>query len=69
MEPGAVRPPDDPVTMLKVLVLAAPYNVSAARMEYLIRDRLSWLQFLGFDLGASTPDANTPQVPRADLPE
>ena len=33
------RPPDDPVTMLEVLVLVAPYNVSAARMEYLIRDR------------------------------
>lgn len=28
-------------------------------MEYLIRDRLSWLRFLGFDLGAATPDANT----------
>ena len=35
------RPPDDPVTMLEVLVLVAPYNVSAARMEYLIRDRLT----------------------------
>ena len=28
-------------------------------MEYLIRDRLSWLRFLGFDLGVPTPDANT----------
>lgn len=28
-------------------------------MEWLIRDRLSWLRFLGFDLGAATPDANT----------
>lgn len=36
------RPPYDPVTMLKVLVLAAQNNVSDARMEYLIRDRLSW---------------------------
>ena len=25
----------------------------------MIRDRLSWLGFLGFDLGAPTPDANT----------
>ncbi|MCB2051455.1 MAG: transposase, partial [Novosphingobium sp.] len=40
------RPPYDPVTMLKVLVLAAQHNVSDARMEYLIRDRLSWLRFL-----------------------
>lgn len=45
--------------MLKVLVLAAQNNVSDARMEYLIRDRLSWLRFFGFDLGAATPDANT----------
>src|ERR1043166_9789749 len=52
------RPPYDPVTMLKVLVLAAQNNVSDARMEYLIRDRLSWLRFIGFDLGAPTPDAS-----------
>ncbi|MDP3550358.1 MAG: IS5 family transposase [Novosphingobium sp.] len=53
------RPPYDPVVMLKVLVLAAQNNVADARMEWLIRDRLSWLRFLGFDLGAATPDANT----------
>lgn len=53
------RPPYDPVVMLKVLVLAAQNNVSDARMEWLIRDRLSWLRFLGFDLGAATPDADT----------
>ena len=53
------RSPYDPVAMLKVLVLAAQNNVADARMEYLIRDRLSWLRFLGFDLGAATPDANT----------
>ena len=53
------RPPYDPVVMLKVLVLAAQNNVSDARMEWLIRDRLSWLRFLGCDLGAATPDANT----------
>lgn len=49
------RPPYDPVAMLKVLVLAAQNNVADARMEYLIRDRLSWLRFLGFDLGARHP--------------
>jgi transposase, IS5 family len=53
------RPPYDPVAMLKVLVLAAQNNVADARMDYLIRDRLSWLRFLGFDLGAPTPGANT----------
>ena len=49
------RPPYDPVAMLKVLILAAQNKVSDARMEYLIRDRLSWLRFLGFDLGAPRP--------------
>jgi IS5 family transposase len=28
-------------------------------MEFLIRDRLSWLRFLGFELGQPTPDENT----------
>lgn len=61
------RPPYDPVTMLKVLVLAAQNNVADARMEYLIRDRLSWMRFLGFDLGAPTPDANTIRMFRERL--
>ena len=63
------RPPYDPVVMLKVLVLAAQNNVADARMEYLIRDRLSWLRFLGFDLGAPTPDANTIRLFREKLTE
>jgi transposase, IS5 family len=53
------RPPYDPVAMFKILILAAQNKIADARMEYLIRDRLSWLRFLGFDLGAPTPDANT----------
>ena len=53
------RPPYDPVAMFKILIMAAQNNVADARMEYLTRDRLSWLRFLGFDLGAPTPDANT----------
>lgn len=61
------RPPYDPVVMLKALVLAAQNNVSDARMEWLIRARLSWLRFLGFDLGASTPDANTIRMFRERL--
>ena len=63
------RPPYDPVAMFKVLILAAQNNVSDARMEYLIRDRLSWLRFLGFDLGAATPDANTIRLFREKLTE
>jgi len=53
------RPPFDPVSMFKALVLQAQHNLSDARMEFMIRDRLSWMRFLGFDLGAPTPDENT----------
>ena len=45
--------------MFKVLVLQAQHNLSDARMEFMIRDRLSWMRFLGFDLGGATPDENT----------
>ena len=53
------RPPYDPVTMFKVLVLASMHNLSDERMEFLIRDRLSWLRFLGFQIGEPTPDQKT----------
>lgn len=53
------RPPFDPVLMFKILILQAQHNLSDAKMEFMIRDRLSWLRFLGFDLGAPTPDENT----------
>ena len=53
--------------MFKVLILAAQNTVSDARMEFLIRDRLSWLRFLGFDLGAVTPDENTIRLFREKL--
>jgi len=36
------RPPFDPVAMFKVLVVQAQHNLSDARMEFMIRDRLSW---------------------------
>ena len=61
------RPAYDPVAMFKVLILAAQNTVSDARMEFLIRDRLSWLRFLGFDLGAVTPDENTIRLFREKL--
>ena len=61
------RPPYDPVMMFKVLVLAAQNNVSDEKMEFLIRDRLSWMRFLGLELGDPTPDANTIRVFRERL--
>lgn len=53
------RPPFDPVSMFKALILQAQHNLSDAKMEFMIRDRLSWMRFLRFDLGAPTPDENT----------
>lgn len=53
------RPPFDPVAMFKVLVVQAQHNLSDARMEFTIRDRLSWMRFFDFDLGGAMPDENT----------
>jgi transposase, IS5 family len=57
--PKGGRPPFDPVSMFKVLILQAQHNLSDAKMEFMIRDRLSWMRFLGFELGGSMPDENT----------
>ncbi len=63
------RPPFDPVAMFKVLILQAQHNLSDARMEFMIRDRLSWMRFLNFDLGTPTPDENTIRLFRNKLTE
>lgn len=61
------RPPFDPVSMFKALILQAQHNLSDARMEFMIRDRLSWMRFLNFDLGGPTPDENTIRLFRDKL--
>lgn len=63
------RPAFDPVSMFKVLILQAQHNLSDARMEFMIRDRLSWMRFLGFALGGPTPDENTIRLFRNKLTE
>ena len=63
------RPPFDPVSMFKALILQAQHNLSDARMEFMIRDRLSWMRFLDFDLGGPTPDENTIRLFRNKLTE
>ncbi len=67
--PRGGRPPFDPVAMFKALILQAQHNLSDARMEFMIRDRLSWMRFLGFDLGGPTPDENTIRLYRDKLTE
>jgi IS5 family transposase len=55
--------------MFKALILQAQQNLSNARMEFMIRDRLSWMRFLKFDLGGPTPDENTIRLFRNKLTE
>jgi hypothetical protein len=45
--------------MVKVLILQANHGLSDERTEYLIRDRLSLMRFLGLGLADTVPDANT----------
>ena len=53
------RPPFDLVFMFKVLVIQASHSLSDERTEYLIKDRLSFMRFLGLGLADPVPDANT----------
>ena len=55
--------------MFKALILQAQHNLSDTRMEVMITDRLYWKRFLGFDLGAPTPDENTIRLFRNKLTE
>ena len=53
------RPAFDHVLMFKVLILQASHSLSDERTEYLIKDRLSFMRFLGLGLADTVPDANT----------
>ena len=53
------RPAFDLVFMFKVLVIQASHSLSDERTEYLIKDRLSFMRFLGLGLADPVPDANT----------
>ena len=56
---NAGRKPYDAVLMFKVLVLQTLYNLADEQLEYLIRDRLSFMRFLGLGLEDEVPDATT----------
>jgi IS5 family transposase len=53
------RPPYDAVLMFQVLVLQTLYTLSDDQTEYQIRDRLSFMRFLGLALEDRVPDAKT----------
>jgi len=53
------RPPFDDILMFKIIVLQALYNLSDDQTEYQIRDRLSFMRFLGLAMDGTVPDAKT----------
>ena len=63
----AGRKPWDAVVMFKAIVLCALYNLSDDQVEYQIRDRLSFMRFLGLGLEDPVPDAKTVWLYREQL--
>jgi IS5 family transposase len=61
--------PIDVVLMFKLLVLQQLHNLSDDRIEYQIRDRLSFMRFLGLQLEDRVPDAKTVWLFRERLKE
>ena len=61
------RPPYDAVLMFKVLVLQTLYTLSDDQTEYQLRDRLSFMRFIGLALHEPVPDAKTIWLYREQL--
>ena len=57
--PKGGRPPMDAVLMFKILVLQALWGLSDEQVEYQVRDRLSFMRFLGLGLAGRVPDYST----------
>jgi len=55
----AGRKPWDAVVIFKAIVLCELYNLSDEQLEYQLRDRLSFMRFLGLGLEDRVPDATT----------
>ncbi|MBB4267315.1 IS5 family transposase [Roseospira visakhapatnamensis] len=61
------RTPWDAIVMFKMIVLCALYNLSDEQVEYQVRDRLSFMRFLGLGLEDRVPDATTVWLYREQL--
>jgi IS5 family transposase len=61
------RPPYDAVLMFKVLVLQTLYTLSDDQTEYQLKDRLSFMRFVGLALHDAVPDAKTIWLYREQL--
>lgn len=66
---NAGRKPFDVILMFKILILDSLYNLSDDQLEFQIRDRLSFMRFLGLNLGDRVPDAKTIWLFREELTE
>jgi IS5 family transposase len=66
---NAGRKPFDVIVMFKILILQSLYNLSDDQLEFQIRDRLSFMRFLGLSLGDTVPDAKTIWLFREQLTE
>ena len=51
--------PYDVVLMFKMLVLQQLHNLADEKVEYMVRDRLSFMRFLGLQLEDRIPDGNS----------
>ena len=56
---AAGRKQIDRVLLFKMLVLQRLYNLAEEALEYQVKDRLSFMRFLGLSLAAPVPDART----------
>jgi len=66
---NAGRKAFDVVLMFKILILQSLYNLGDDALEYQIRDRLSFMRFLGLALDSRIPDAKTIWLFREQLGE
>jgi len=66
--PGG-RPPFDRLMMFKIIILQRYYNLGDEQTEFQIKDRLSFQQFLGLQIGDKVPDEKTIWVFKEQLKE
>lgn len=66
---NAGRPAFDVVLMFKILVLQSLYNLGDDAVEFQIRDRISFMRFLGLGFRSTVPDAKTIWLFRDQLTE
>lgn len=64
---SAGRKPWDAIVMFKAILLSELYNLSDDQVEYQLRDRLSFVRFLGLGLEDTVPDAKTVWLYREQL--